>query len=179
MAPGCEGPCLLSPSLPIPGLPTCSSSSAELTRCCPGSYTWASICLLPTVHGRSWTSLVVQQVKNLPATQETWVQSVGLKIPWRRKWQPTPVFLPEKSHGQKNLESYSPWGCKSVTTDFKDTTERLSTCTMEEGIFSAVELHGRVERRMERKKSVCYSFYLKIMIKNALYKTKKYFKYKA
>ena len=31
------------------------------------------------------------------------------KIPWRRKWQPTLVFLPGKSHGQKNLAGYSPW----------------------------------------------------------------------
>ena len=34
------------------------------------------------------------------------------KIPWRRKWQPTPVFLPGKSHGQGSLGSYSPWGCR-------------------------------------------------------------------
>ena len=34
------------------------------------------------------------------------------KIPWRRKWQPTPVFLPVKSHGQKSLVGYTPWGCK-------------------------------------------------------------------
>ena len=33
------------------------------------------------------------------------------KIPWRRKGQPTPVFLPEKSHGQRNLAGYSPKGC--------------------------------------------------------------------
>ena len=39
------------------------------------------------------------------------------KIPWRRKWQPTPVFLPGKSHGQKGLESYSPWGHKRVGQD--------------------------------------------------------------
>ena len=32
------------------------------------------------------------------------------KIPWRRKWQPTPVFLSEKSPGQKSLVGYSPWG---------------------------------------------------------------------
>ena len=32
------------------------------------------------------------------------------KTPWRRKWQPTPVFLPGESHSQKSLESYSPWG---------------------------------------------------------------------
>ena len=36
-------------------------------------------------------------------------------IPWRRKWQPIPVFLPGKSHGQKSLAGYSPWGPKSRT----------------------------------------------------------------
>ena len=46
------------------------------------------------------------------------------KIPWRRKWQPTPVFLPGKSHGQRNLAGYSPWGSKEL-----DTIERLSTPT--------------------------------------------------
>ena len=36
------------------------------------------------------------------------------KIPWRRKWQPTPVFLPGESHGQRSLVGYSPWGHKRV-----------------------------------------------------------------
>ena len=40
---------------------------------------------------------------------------------WRREWQPTPVFLPGKLHGQRNLEVYSPWGYKE-----SDTTEPLS-----------------------------------------------------
>ena len=31
-------------------------------------------------------------------------------MPWRRKWQPTPVFLPEKFHGQRSMAGYSPWG---------------------------------------------------------------------
>ena len=35
-----------------------------------------------------------------------------LKIPWRRKWQLTPVFLPGKFHGQKSLAGCSPWDCK-------------------------------------------------------------------
>ena len=38
------------------------------------------------------------------------------KIPWRRKWQPTSEFLPEKSHGQRSLVSYSPCGCKESNT---------------------------------------------------------------
>ena len=37
---------------------------------------------------------------------DPWVR----KIPWSRKWQPTPVFFPGKSHGQRSLEGYSPWG---------------------------------------------------------------------
>ena len=41
---------------------------------------------------------------------DPWVR----KIPWKRRWQLTPVFLPEKSHGQKSLESYSPWGQRRV-----------------------------------------------------------------
>jgi hypothetical protein len=43
------------------------------------------------------------------------------KILWRRKWQPTPVFLPGKSHGGRSLVGYSPRGRKA-----SDTTERLS-----------------------------------------------------
>ena len=36
------------------------------------------------------------------------------KIPWRNQWQPTPVFLPGKSHGHRRLPGYSPWGCRRV-----------------------------------------------------------------
>ena len=36
------------------------------------------------------------------------------KIPWRRKWQPTPVFLPGQFHGQRSLAGYGPWGHKRV-----------------------------------------------------------------
>jgi len=56
-------------------------------------------------------------VKNLPEMWETWVG----KIPWRRAWLPTPVFLPGKSHGQRSLAGYSPWGRKEL-----DTVEQLT-----------------------------------------------------
>ena len=39
------------------------------------------------------------------------------KIPWRREWEPTSVFLPRKSHGQRSLAGYSPGGCKKVGHD--------------------------------------------------------------
>ena len=38
------------------------------------------------------------------------------KIPWKRAWQPTPVFLPQDSHGQRSLAGYGPWSCKSPQT---------------------------------------------------------------
>ena len=51
-------------------------------------------------------------VKNPPAMQGTRVQSLGQEDPWRTKWQPTPEFLPGKSHGQRSLAGYSSWGGK-------------------------------------------------------------------
>ena len=48
--------------------------------------------------------------------QDMWVQSLGQEDPLRRKWQPTPVLLPGKSHGQRSLVSYSPWGRKELNT---------------------------------------------------------------
>ena len=39
------------------------------------------------------------------------------KIPWRKKWQPTPVFLPGKSHGQRSLVGHGPWNLKRVRHD--------------------------------------------------------------
>ena len=44
------------------------------------------------------------------------------KSPWRRQWQPTPVFLPGESHGQRNLMGYSPWGCKRVRHNWATNT---------------------------------------------------------
>ena len=43
-----------------------------------------------------------------------WVRFLVGQIPWRRKWQPTPIFLPGKSHEQRCLAGYSPWGRKRV-----------------------------------------------------------------
>ena len=60
-------------------------------------------------------SLVAQMVKRLLQCGrpefDPWVE----KIPWRRKWQPTPVLLPGKFHGWRSLVEYSSWGHKSQT----------------------------------------------------------------
>ena len=47
------------------------------------------------------------------------------KIPWSRKWQPAPAFLPGKSHGQRSLEGYSPWSHKRVRQDWSDLARLL------------------------------------------------------
>ena len=58
-------------------------------------------------------------VKNLLAMQETQFDPWVEKIPWRRKWQPTPVFLPGEFQGQRILVGNSPWDHKEL-----DVTER-------------------------------------------------------
>ena len=54
--------------------------------------------------------------------QETWVPSLVRKTPCSRKWQSTPVSLPGKFHGQRNLAGYRPWGHK-----VSGKTDQLST----------------------------------------------------
>jgi len=59
---------------------------------------------------------VAQMVKNLPVMYETWFDSWIGKMLWRRKWLPTPVFLPGEFHEQRSLVGYSPWYRKESDT---------------------------------------------------------------
>ena len=68
-----------------------------------------------------WASRVAQLVKDLPAVQETRFNPWVGKIPWRRKWLSTPVFLPGESHGQRSLVGYSPCTHKEL-----DTSDRVT-----------------------------------------------------
>ena len=69
---------------------------------------------------------------------DSWVR----KIPWRRKWKPTPVFLPGKSEGQKSLVGYCPWGPKKVGHNLAtQTTTKLNSTTkifQRSSLFSTV-----------------------------------------
>ena len=65
-------------------------------------------------------SLVAQMIKVCLQCRRPRFNPLVGKIPWRRKWQPTPVLLPGKSYGWRSLVGYSPWGRKE-----SDTTERL------------------------------------------------------
>ena len=53
-------------------------------------------------------------VKSLPANAGDTGLIPGSGRSPRRKWQPTPIFLPGGSHGQKRLAGYSPWGCREL-----------------------------------------------------------------
>ena len=70
----------------------------------------------------AWLAPAHGVLKSQPASARdgrfhAWVK----KIPWRREWQPTPIFLPGKSHGQRSLEGYSPHSSKE-----SDSTKQLS-----------------------------------------------------
>ena len=65
-------------------------------------------------------SLVAQRLTHLPGMRETGFDPWVGKIPWRRNWHPTLVFLPGESHGGRSLVGYSPWGLKE-----SDTTKQL------------------------------------------------------
>ena len=65
-------------------------------------------------------SLLAQMIKNLPAMQETQVQSLGRKDSLEKEMATHSSILPGESHRQRSLEGYSPWGCKE-----SDTTEQL------------------------------------------------------
>ena len=69
--------------------------------------------VLNTTHGASrWLSGKEPACQCRRCKFDPWVR----KIPWRRKWQPTPVFFPGESHGQRSLAGYGPWGCKQLDT---------------------------------------------------------------
>ena len=65
--------------------------------------------------------LVAQVVKSPPECGRPGFNPWIRKVPWRRKWQPTPIFSPGQFHGQRSLAGYSPWCHKEL-----DTTEQLT-----------------------------------------------------
>ena len=62
-----------------------------------------------------WASLVNQTIICLKRRRHGFDPWAG-KMPWRRDWLPTPVFLPGEFHKQRRPVSYSPWGCKELDT---------------------------------------------------------------
>ena len=73
---------------------------------------------------------------------------------WRRKWQPTPVFLPGESHGQRSLVGCCLWGRKEL-----DMTERLSMCrcfTIWANREATIYIYIYIYRERERERVFCF-----------------------
>ena len=68
-------------------------------------------------------------VRNLPAMQETEDDPWVGKIPWRKEWLRTPVFLPGESHGQRDLVDCSLWGHGEWDTTWHSTVTEQETAT--------------------------------------------------
>ena len=81
------------------------------------------------------TSPVAQRLRiHLQCRKPRFNPWVG-KTPWRRKWQPTPEFLPGKSHGQRSLVGYSPWGLKRVGHDLVTKQQQFFNIRQHEDIY--------------------------------------------
>ena len=98
--------------------PVILSSSSSPSRLCRGSQ---PRCSLPW-----WLSAEEPSCQCSRLGPSPWARQIS----WRKKWQPSPVFLPGKSHGQRSLAGYSPWGCKRVRHDLQlhsiTTTQRVN-----------------------------------------------------
>ena len=128
--------------MPRLGLSGLSPSSSETNL---PSLPWAS-CLLPP---ESWPSPLPQSHSPFSFMNEVYrrrwrhrFNSWLGKIPWRRKWQPTPVFLPGKFHGQRSLVGNSPWDVKE-----SDMTEQLSAHTRTHTTSKRIYLLPRIPGR--------------------------------
>ena len=81
---------------------------------------------------------MAQTVKNLPAVQETWVQSLGQENALEEEMATHSRILDEKSYGQRSLADYSLWGCKEL-----DITERLTlSLHFQSMVFCSSSLNG-------------------------------------
>ena len=105
------------------------SAVVYLSHC--GLHVWVEILVLGFSGGASGKEPACQRRRRKRHGFIPWIKN----IPWRRAWQPTPVFLPEESHGHRNLEGNGLWGCKEL-----DVTESLT-----------LSLPQKIESNMEKK----------------------------
>ena len=93
---------------------------------------------------------------------DPWVR----KIPWRRKWQPTPVFMPGKSHGPRILVGYSPWGHKRVGHDWATSLLTTAVATgLEKSVFIPIPKKGNAKECSNYRTVALISHASKVMLK--------------
>ena len=96
---------------------------------------------------------MAQTVRNLQCGRPGFSLWVG-KIPWRREWLPTPVFLPGEFHGQRSLVGHSPWGHKEL-----DMAEQLSTA-QPKNLLRAQRMESLIVKQNEGEFSLTIKYFL-------------------
>ena len=92
-------------------------------------YTPCEEYMAPTFHCQSHDGYFWGDCRGGRAVELRWSRERA----WKREWQPIPVLLPRKSHGQKNLAGYSPWGHKESDTTLTHSHTHTHTHTEAEG----------------------------------------------
>ena len=108
----------ISPSDEYSGYSGCQGQPGRILRWGKRKYELQS---KYTTRARMWKSFPGGASGEEPSCQYRRCKKCGFdpwvgKIPWRREWLPTPVFLPGEFPGQRNLAVYCPWGCKELDT---------------------------------------------------------------
>ena len=97
--------------------------------------------MLHSVHLCYLSFLMAQQLRYACQFRRLGFNPWVRKIPWRRKWQWTPVFLPGESHGQRSLVGYSPWGHKRVRHDLTSKQQSISPMNVQKPMIVRLPLH--------------------------------------
>ena len=136
--PGRRGLWSLSRKSPFCGLPKDKTSAVDFWVCIgvqqcetlPGIFSWNVLDYLvnSSLLTIALCELILDGISRwlgdkesaypMQGVHEMQVQSLEWEDPWRRKWQPTPIFLPGKSHGQKSLTGHSSWGSQRIKHDW-------------------------------------------------------------
>ena len=98
--------------------PACIACVSSRLGSCEGTVLLTSVLWTPLVSSALWAPLPSAQSSPPSNT----LRIISKNAPWRREWQPIPVFLPGESHGQRSLAGYSPWGCKKDRHDLTSKT---------------------------------------------------------
>ena len=118
-------------SLPVPSLGVVSVHQPQASSIMHWTWTgdsfhiWYHICNLFSKRNSESTTA---QLQILYYPHYLIEKILASQFSWRRKWQPTPVFLPGESHGKRSLVGYSPWGCKESKTTERLTHTQFSKC---------------------------------------------------
>ena len=124
-----------SPGVPLDPPPTPPVSTPSALTALPSSI-WSLFTVPPKASVRvKWERIHLQGKRGRRLRFHLWVK----KIPWRRKWQVTPLVLPGKFHGQRSLAGYSPWGSKEL--DMTEHTQFIVTGSTAENIPRKAEFH--------------------------------------